>query len=407
MTSPTTTSTSLHFFGMNNAKKEEEDGDGERSGADGKDGDEDDDGEAFTVDKAMSFFKVALPSFLAGGVVTLGFLFLPLLSDYYEAYNYHHVGGGAGTSSSSSDSTGRALNDNGNGNNNVVVQNVNQPVILFETILNDLNDAYVDDVDVQKLFETGVKAMTSSLDPYTEFESRVDAQELEESVTGRYGGVGLVIRGGTNLKLMSFEEEDATTGDGADAVLPEGAGAEKVESPSLLPGGGASPVAARKAGGIGKTPAGKVQKVDVDDDDLDGDEMERRRARKKSMEDGIHVVSAFEGERWCSEIAVFRECCKLFADGRMEHVLTPMLFDPVYVPCAFLLAFQDTPTMRECAWGTRYWRLTTSTSSRRRLSTRCGITCAESPAPRFPLPSRGRAWGVAVATGRRRTNRRP
>lgn len=97
------------------------------------------------------------------------------------------------------------------------------------------------------------------------------------------------------------EEAAATTGGsagGADAVPMEGgAGAEGVDSPrSLLPGGGASPVAAREAGGVsGKTPAGgKAQKVDVDDG-VDGDEMERRRARKKSMEDGIHVVSAFEG----------------------------------------------------------------------------------------------------------------
>jgi hypothetical protein len=105
----------------------------------------------FTVEKTMSFLKVAFPSFLAGGVVALGFLFLPLLSDYYDAYNYNQRpygsssgGGGAGSPTA----TGKTTTDN---NNNVVVQqNVNQPVILFETILNDLNDVYVDDVDVQK-----------------------------------------------------------------------------------------------------------------------------------------------------------------------------------------------------------------------------------------------------------------
>lgn len=254
-----------------------------------------DNGQMFTVDKAMSFLKVAFPSFLAGGVVTLGFLFLPLLSDYYHAYNYNYGGGGGGSSSSSATMSEISSNENNKNNAN----NVNQPVILFETILNDLNDAYVDDVDVQKLFETGVKAMTSSLDPYTEFESRVDAQALEESVTGKYGGVGLVIRGGTNLKLMSSEEEVAEGIDGVDAMLLEGrdeggagAGAEKVDSPSVLPG--ASPVAAARKAGLDKTPA-KVQKVDSDDD-VDADEVERRRARKKSMEDGIHVVSAFEGE---------------------------------------------------------------------------------------------------------------
>ena len=236
----------------------------------------------FTVEKTMSFLKVAFPSFLAGGVVALGFLFLPLLSDYYDAYNYNQRpygsssgGGGAGSPTA----TGKTTTDN---NNNVVVQqNVNQPVILFETILNDLNDAYVDDVDVQKLFETGVKAMTSSLDPYTEFESRMDAQALEETVTGRYGGVGLVIRGGTNLRLLDDDDKIAGVDGGASQLKKESKDVKDgTVTPSLIPDTSVSPVAATDGSG---------------DDNMDADESERRRARKKSMEDGIRVVSAFEG----------------------------------------------------------------------------------------------------------------
>ena len=227
----------------------------------------------FTVEKTVVFLKVAFPSFLAGGVVALGFLFLPLLSDYYDAYNYNS-GGGAGSPTA----TGKTTTTN---NNVVVQQNVNQPVILFETILNDLNDAYVDDVDVQKLFETGVKAMTSSLDPYTEFESRVDAQALEETVTGRYGGVGLVIRGGTNLRLLDDDDVVVGVAGGTEQQKKEGVNAKDgVVTPSLIPDTSVSPVAAKDGSG---------------DDDMDADESERRRARKKSMEDGIRVVSAFEG----------------------------------------------------------------------------------------------------------------
>lgn len=227
----------------------------------------------FTVEKTVVFLKVAFPSFLAGGVVALGFLFLPLLSDYYDAYNYNS-GGGAGSPTA----TGKTTTTN---NNVVVQQNVNQPVILFETILNDLNDAYVDDVDVQKLFETGVKAMTSSLDPYTEFESRVDAQALEETVTGRYGGVGLVIRGGTNLRLLDDDDVVVGVAGGTEQQKKEGVDAKDgVVTPSLIPDTSVSPVAAKDGSG---------------DDDMDADESERRRARKKSMEDGIRVVSAFEG----------------------------------------------------------------------------------------------------------------
>ena len=55
------------------------------------------------------------------------------------------------------------------------VENLSQPVTLFETILADLDAGYVDEVDTNKLFETGVSAMLKSLDPYTEFEAKEDA----------------------------------------------------------------------------------------------------------------------------------------------------------------------------------------------------------------------------------------
>lgn len=270
-----------NIFGIR--KTEMSDSDEQTTGIVADDADEDNKIPMFTVEKTMVFLKVAFPSFLAGGVVALGFLFLPLLSDYHDAYNYNQQpygssvgGGGAGSSPTVS---GKTTTDK---NKNVVVQqNVNQPVILFETILNDLNDAYVDDVDVQKLFETGVKAMTSSLDPYTEFESRVDAQALEETVTGRYGGVGLVIRGGTNLRLLDDDDIIAGVDGGASQQKKESKDVKDgTVTPSLIPDTSVSPVAASDGSG---------------DDNMDADESERQRARKKSIEDGIRVVSAFEG----------------------------------------------------------------------------------------------------------------
>jgi len=62
------------------------------------------------------------------------------------------------------------------------VQTVTQPVALFETILSDLEQAYVEPVDTNKLFETGVAAMLRSLDPYTEFEGCVVARVCVNSV---------------------------------------------------------------------------------------------------------------------------------------------------------------------------------------------------------------------------------
>ena len=240
--------------------------------------------------------KVVFPSFLAGGVVTLGVLFLPLLSDYYDAFS--------GSSYNDNGSSSSSKTANSNNNNNANMNNVNQPVILFESILNDLNDAYVDDVDVQKLFETGVRAMTASLDPYTEFESRSEAQELEESVSGKYGGVGLVIRGGMNLADASEDEIDINNVEKIESSTKPSSPPKPSSKDSKSP-----PVAVKDAAGsfspVNWLEMNKLEKKQAtggatSTDDADNEEKlelaERRRARRKSMEDGIRVVSAFEGE---------------------------------------------------------------------------------------------------------------
>mmetsp|Transcript_3013 Transcript_3013/g.4147 ORF Transcript_3013/g.4147 Transcript_3013/m.4147 type:complete len:816 (-) Transcript_3013:88-2535(-) len=88
---------------------------------------------------------------------------------------------------------------------------VQESAALMETILTDLNRGYVDEVDSRDLFETGVSAMLSSLDPYTEFENRKDAEAMQESITSRYGGIGLVIQEVRNGKKGSeiFAEDEA------------------------------------------------------------------------------------------------------------------------------------------------------------------------------------------------------
>jgi carboxyl-terminal processing protease len=66
-------------------------------------------------------------------------------------------------------------------------------VELFGNILQDLEESYVDEINPTKLFETAVNGMLRSLDPYTEFENTQSARNMQESVSGRYGGVGMVI----------------------------------------------------------------------------------------------------------------------------------------------------------------------------------------------------------------------
>ena len=70
---------------------------------------------------------------------------------------------------------------------------VRESSTLFDAILTDLRLGYVDTIDPKKLFETAVGAMLRSLDPYTEFENIKASRQIQESVSGKYGGVGLVI----------------------------------------------------------------------------------------------------------------------------------------------------------------------------------------------------------------------
>lgn len=73
------------------------------------------------------------------------------------------------------------------------VKKIQEKAELFGEILADLQDLYVDPVDLDKLAETGFQAMLNSLDPYTEFENVEAAKVMRTQTIGNYGGVGLVI----------------------------------------------------------------------------------------------------------------------------------------------------------------------------------------------------------------------
>lgn len=68
-----------------------------------------------------------------------------------------------------------------------------EKVTLFDFILQDISSSYVDRVDLNKLFESGVNSMLGTLDPYTQFENNAEAVEMSVKSTGRYAGVGLGI----------------------------------------------------------------------------------------------------------------------------------------------------------------------------------------------------------------------
>ena len=82
---------------------------------------------------------------------------------------------------------------NGPAKSDSAVQKIQEKAELFGEILADLQDLYVEPVDLDKLAETGFQAMLSSLDPYTEFENVEAAKVMRTQTIGNYGGVGLVI----------------------------------------------------------------------------------------------------------------------------------------------------------------------------------------------------------------------
>ncbi len=65
---------------------------------------------------------------------------------------------------------------------------------IFVNLMRVLYTQYVDEVDANTMLKSGAKGVTSALDPYTEFIPEEDLPDLERMTTGRYGGIGSLIR---------------------------------------------------------------------------------------------------------------------------------------------------------------------------------------------------------------------
>lgn len=65
---------------------------------------------------------------------------------------------------------------------------------VFNSLYRDLDIMYVDTLDADELVKVGIDAMLHSLDPYTEYYPEEDMGELKMMTTGKYGGMGSIIR---------------------------------------------------------------------------------------------------------------------------------------------------------------------------------------------------------------------
>lgn len=65
---------------------------------------------------------------------------------------------------------------------------------IFNSVVKELDLFYVDTIQPQKMIEKGITAMLRNLDPYTEYYPESNTDELKMMTTGKYAGIGSVIR---------------------------------------------------------------------------------------------------------------------------------------------------------------------------------------------------------------------
>ena len=72
--------------------------------------------------------------------------------------------------------------------------NVGKNVNIFNALFTSLDLLYVDTLDTDELLKAAVDGMMDMLDPYTEYYPAEDMSDLEMLTTGKYGGIGSLIR---------------------------------------------------------------------------------------------------------------------------------------------------------------------------------------------------------------------
>ena len=83
---------------------------------------------------------------------------------------------------------------------------VSKNIQVLNDLYKHLDLLYVDTIDASETIEAGINAMLRRLDPYTEYYSADKASQLTEMLTGKFAGIGSVIRYNQKLKNVVIEE---------------------------------------------------------------------------------------------------------------------------------------------------------------------------------------------------------
>ncbi|MBR4841776.1 MAG: PDZ domain-containing protein, partial [Bacteroidaceae bacterium] len=76
----------------------------------------------------------------------------------------------------------------------------------FHDIVRELDLFYVDTINPQTLINRGINAMLSGIDPYTQFFPESDQNDLKIMTTGKYAGIGAIIRQYNGRDWICIEE---------------------------------------------------------------------------------------------------------------------------------------------------------------------------------------------------------
>jgi carboxyl-terminal processing protease len=74
---------------------------------------------------------------------------------------------------------------------------------IFFTLFKELNAFYVDEVDPDKVVKAGIDNMLKTLDPYTVYYPESDADDVTFITTGKYGGIGSLVRNNGDYAIVS------------------------------------------------------------------------------------------------------------------------------------------------------------------------------------------------------------
>lgn len=92
---------------------------------------------------------------------------------------------------------------------------------VMNVIYKYLDMMYVDTLDANEVVGNGIRSMLKSLDPYTVYYSESDVNELRTMITGKYVGVGMLIRWNFQLQNAVVDEPYENT-PSAEAGLKKG-----------------------------------------------------------------------------------------------------------------------------------------------------------------------------------------